>query len=199
MLVSVQLPWNTCQDWGDGSRASTGLCRRASRLQSMGKYCLTSKLGTSYAIYTVVSPTPFSRSDPLYGRVQGRCHVLYRMDKYERRICIVLSILEHAHNTSPCLHHSWPDLVRRQSEPISTRVAELIGIRVRSVALDIGVVCRRASGGVQGRAARPNGIHGSRDGADSGLRPRCECAVLCIVFGAETAVVAVGPENVLTV
>jgi hypothetical protein len=61
---------------------------------------------------------------------------------------IVLSILEHAHNTSPRLHHSGTDLVCGQSESVGARVAELIGVGVRRVALDIGVVCRRASGSV---------------------------------------------------
>lgn len=110
-----------------------------------------------------------------------------------------LSITEHASNTSPSLQNSGADLVSRERESVCTGIPELIGVRVGSITLDIGVIGGRAGGGVESRAAGANGVGSSRDSADGGLSAGCETAVLSVVFGAETAVVAVGPEDVLAV
>jgi hypothetical protein len=110
-----------------------------------------------------------------------------------------LSVLEHASNTGPGLQDSRANLVRRQRESIRTLIPQLVCVRVSSIARNVSVVCRRASSRIKSRAAGANGVSGSRHSADSGLSTGSNGAMLRVIFGAEAAVVAVGPKDVLAV
>jgi len=110
-----------------------------------------------------------------------------------------LSIPKHTSNPRPSLQHSRPYLIRRQRKPIRALIPQLIRVRVRRITRDISVIGRRTSCSIERRAAGANGVSGTGDGADSGLGTGGDGAVLGVVFGAQVAVVAVGPEDVLAV
>ena len=110
-----------------------------------------------------------------------------------------LGILEHANNSSPGLQHSRPNLVGRQYETIGARVTELICVRVCSVTRNISVISRRPSSCVKCGTAGANRVGSTGDSTDSRLSASCEGAVLRVVLGAEAAVIAVWPEDVLAV
>jgi len=110
-----------------------------------------------------------------------------------------LSIPKHTSNPRPSLQHSRPYLIRRQCKPIRALIPQLVRVRICRITRDISVISRRTSRSIKRRAAGANGVCCTGDSADSGLGAGGDGAVLGVVFGAQVAVVAVGPEDVLAV
>jgi hypothetical protein len=110
-----------------------------------------------------------------------------------------LSVLQHAHNTSPSLPNSRLDLVRGQRKPVRTLIPQLIRKGVCSITSSIGVIGRAPRCRIQGRAARSIRVHRARNSTNSSRSTLSERLVLSIVFGSEVTVVAIRREDILSI